>query len=194
MCLNLSFFRVFLISGHSGGWIKPQSRSMVNTVNYFFKCSFYANFTSIHLINSHRACHFSKRTLLLFGRNMLTSLQIRKWREIQIIRCWWARNARNELEIIWKGHLSCAVGGARAWLSFYLGAALSRADLANWFDQLRTGWKRILFVSRCCTYLRNNFWRHARFLSYPYSFLALLMSYKVNCTAPDLHVAISDSL
>ena len=41
--------------------------------------------------------------------------------------------------LIWKGHLSCAVGGARAWLSFYLGAVLSWADLANWFNQLRTG-------------------------------------------------------
>ena len=36
-------------------------------------------------------------------------------------------------------HLSSATGGARACLSFHLGAALTRADLANWFDQLRTG-------------------------------------------------------
>ena len=48
-------------------------------------------------------------------------------------------------------HLSCAVGGARACLSFYLGAALKRADLANCFDQLRTGLDRNLFVSRGCT-------------------------------------------
>ena len=28
----------------------------------------------------------------------------------------------------------CRVGGARAWLNFYLGAAFKRADLADWFD------------------------------------------------------------
>ena len=52
---------------------------------------------------------------------------------------------------IWKVHLSCATGGARACLSSYLEAALKRADLANWFDQLRTGFDGFLFVSRCCT-------------------------------------------
>ena len=43
-----------------------------------------------------------------------------------------------DLSEIWKVHLSCATGGARACLSSYLEAALKRADLANWFDQLIT--------------------------------------------------------
>ena len=58
---------------------------------------------------------------------------------------------RTDLESIGIPHSNCEVGGARACLSIYLGAALKRADLANCFDQLRTGLDRNLFVSRCCT-------------------------------------------
>ena len=53
------------------------------------------------------------------------------------------------LSWIWKAHLSCVTRGAEAWKSQCPLAALKLAELANWFDQLRTGLGKSLFVLLC---------------------------------------------